>query len=176
MWTDFKNPLTGAADEEKQQTWLAWYESMGIERISLGMLTLRGRTSARHWYCATSVLAPPMGDTGGQLRLLIELQDYLASLDSRHALLSGVFASRNIALKAGHRSESVSAHTTHGYRFQCSIHPASARVLDQLNGVVNLRTAIQRAGEGTDSDQALDEDLILGDFHTLLCFGMIQPA
>lgn len=176
MWTDFKQAGSGQPDDEKLKRWLAWYRSQGIERISLGMLTLRRNRGANHWHCAAEVRSTLTGDTGEQLHLLFELQEYLASLGSRHALLEGVFARQNIALHAGRRSGSVMACTAHGYLFQCSIQSASARVLDQLNGAANLRTAIQRAGEGFDGDPALDVESILGDFHTLMCFGMIRPA
>jgi len=59
--------------------WLAYYHRLGIESISSGVITLRKRSSSRHWFRLDDSPAKMMGPAGHHVIRIIEAQDFLES-------------------------------------------------------------------------------------------------
>jgi hypothetical protein len=85
-WLDFR---PGENVEEKTQQlaeWVEFLEREGIEAISYGVLTLRKRTAASHWFACDEIPAPerPCGDA---VLAAFRRRDVLASLPEDALLL-----------------------------------------------------------------------------------------
>ncbi len=66
-------------DTQALQEWLDYYERLGIEAISSGVITLRKRDSSQHWFRLDDSPAKMMGLAGYHVLRIIEAQDFLTS-------------------------------------------------------------------------------------------------
>jgi methylase of polypeptide subunit release factors len=155
-----------------KKAWLQWFLDQGIERIALGDIILRRRTSEQNWVCSASVtkslLESPAGE---QLARLFETQDFLAGLPDNEAFLETVLISLDMDIQSGEDERSLQAVTTKGLNFKADLSPFTAEVIRGLDGSTRLHAAIQKAGQGVD-----DDSTFLLEIQTLLGLGMLAPC
>ncbi len=94
------------------ERWMAYYAAEGIERIALGVVVLRRRSSGANWVRAVAADQHPSGPGGAQLERMFAGGDFLAAPGSRAALL----ASRWTAVD-GLRLEQPARFGADGYAF-----------------------------------------------------------
>ncbi len=70
------------------ERWMRYYAAEGIERIALGIVVLRRRGDGVNWVRAVGADQYPNGPGGAQLERMFAGGDFLASPDSRAALLA----------------------------------------------------------------------------------------
>jgi methylase of polypeptide subunit release factors len=155
-----------------KKVWFQWLLDQGIERITLGDIMLRRRSSEQNWVCSASVtkslLESPAGE---QLVRLFETQDFLVSLPGVEALMDTVLLPLDMDIQPGEDEKSLQAVTTRGFNFQAGLSPFTAEVIRGLDGRACLREAIQKAGQGLD-----DNPTFLLEIQALLGMGMLAPG
>lgn len=155
-----------------KKAWLQWFLDQGIERIALGDIILRRRTSEQYWVCSASVtkslLESPAGE---QLARLFEAQDFLAGLPDNEAFLETVLIPLDMDIQSGEDQRSLQAVTTKGLNFQADLSPFTAEVIRGLDGSTPLHAAIQKVGQGVD-----DDSTFLLEIQALLGLGMLAQC
>ena len=135
--------------QKQKKPGLQWFHDQGIERIALGDIILRCRTSEHHWVCSASVtkslLESPAGE---QLARLFEAQDFLAGLPDNEALLETVLIPLDMEIQSREDERSLQAVTTKGFNFQAGLSPFTAEVIRGLDGRTSLRDAIRKSRSG----------------------------
>jgi len=152
-----------------KKAWFQWFLDQGIERIALGDIILRRRSSDQTWVCSASVtksiLESPAGE---QLARLFETQDFLAGLPDKEALLETVLIPLDMDIQPGEDEESLRAVTTKGFNLPAGLSPLTAEVITHLDGSTRLRAAIQKTGQEED-----DNPTLLLEIQALLGLGML---
>lgn len=69
------------------EEWMAYYERLGIEAMSAGVITLRKRSGPIHWFRADDAPEKMLGPSGNALLQGFELMDFLQTVQDESALL-----------------------------------------------------------------------------------------
>jgi methylase of polypeptide subunit release factors len=175
MWLDHRIKNDQQMYAQTKEAWVKWYRDHGIERIAIGAVILRRRTSDQNWVCSTSVRKSLETPAGEQLARLFETQDYLAGLQENEALLEETLVPVDMAIQPEGDAGTLEAVTTAGLYFHTSIAPLTAEVIRQLDGRTSLRAAIRKTGREWDaiSDQNV---MLLLEIQILLGLGMLAPS
>ncbi len=150
---------------KKKKTWLQWFRDQGIERIALGDIILRRRSSDQNWVSSASVTKSLESPAGEQLLRLFESQDFLFSLPDNEALLEAVLTPLDMDVQQG------AAFSISGNYFKADILPLTEEILSHLDGRTRLREAIQKTGRGVD-----DNPILLLEIKTLVGLGMLVQS
>jgi SAM-dependent methyltransferase len=175
MWLDNRLKKDQQKSAKIKKAWLKWYRDQGIERIALGVVTLRRRASAHNWVNAASVTKSLDSPAGEQLMRIFEAQDYMAALLNRDDLLEENLIPLDMKFEKESAAVNIQVVTTKGLFFQADIQPFTAEVIEHLDGKTGLRSAIQKAGPNWVSDSGQGNSLI-GEIQTLLSLGMLVQS
>jgi hypothetical protein len=72
---------------ERFGTWMAYYEELGIEAVSAGVITMRRSSGHPNWYRAEDAPEKMLGPCGDSIIRGFELRDFLEGLNDDSALL-----------------------------------------------------------------------------------------
>jgi SAM-dependent methyltransferase len=76
---------------ERFETWMAYYEELGIEAVSAGVITMRRSSGHPNWYRAEDAPEKMLGPCGDSIIRGFELRDFLAGLNDDSGLLDARF-------------------------------------------------------------------------------------
>jgi methylase of polypeptide subunit release factors len=71
----------------KFDEWMAYYERLGIEGVSAGVITMRNREGPSHWFRAEDAPQKMLGPSGDAILRGFELTDFLQTIQDESALL-----------------------------------------------------------------------------------------
>lgn len=144
------------------EQWIAYYEQAGIEAVSGGLITIRRRSGAAHWFRADD--APPrmLGPAGDGILLGFALRDYLEAARSDEVLLAERFrVSPDVCLQQRYLPGSEGwclaeseLQLGRGLAYTGSVDPYVGRLLARCNGRAPLGQLLREmaASLGQDAD------------------------
>jgi hypothetical protein len=158
-----------------RDTWLKWYQSMHIERIAFGTVSIRRRSNKANWRCSVFVrktVSEPLGD---HILHLFESQDHLSNFKSQSDILKIKLRPWNLKLEPL-PSGNYQAQSTTGYLLQIPIHYESAQILLLLNGKRSLEKAIQISAKNQKIAPETIELQVIKDIYQLMNVGIVEPV
>jgi len=154
--------------------WLGWFKSQNTEQIASGLMTLRRRTEGKNWRCSVYVSKVAREPLGAYIKHLFQSQDYLAQISDPRDLLVIKLRPWNILVEES-ATGSFTARTMRGFLIQSRIQSTTAAVINQLDGKISLRNAIQQSlKDGADFEN--QSEITAKEIYHLMNFGMIVIA
>jgi hypothetical protein len=86
-WIRHTEPFHPAENPERFEEWMAYYEQLGIEAVSAGLITMRRRSGASNWFRADDAPVKMLGPCGEFVELGFGLTDFLEAYAEDSALL-----------------------------------------------------------------------------------------
>lgn len=179
--------LDPAAYDETLARWLAYYESLGIERIGWGAIALRRRRAGPNRVCAADVLLTELGPSGHHLLRLLDAEAYLAALGGEEGLLGERLAlapdcrlDQTLRFRnGGGEVEQVALRLDGGLSVRVDLDPWSPRALAELDegrtvGDVLAEAAGLRASSPAERDRIAAS--ALASVRRLVELGFLVPA
>lgn len=166
--SETEQPEEYATTKEK---WLQWYSEQGIERIGLGALTMRRRSTGNNWRCSVAVDRTLSEPLGAHILHLFHSQDALNRIKVPEGLLDKTMKAGEAGLEPV-ADQLYELHTLKGFLLRQKIHTDTARVITYLDGKTSLRRAMQKAR--LDMNDATMIRQILDEMIRLMNLGLIQ--
>jgi hypothetical protein len=124
------------------EEWMAYYEQLGIEAVSAGLITMRRRSGASNWFRADDAPVKMLGPCGDFVELGFRLTDFLqahsedaALLDSRFRISPDVRLEQTLAASGEKWSEiEAQLHLARGFAFAGGVDPLVADLLIRCDG------------------------------------------
>lgn len=173
MWLRRQAQDNPHAFQKTKQNWLQWYRRHHIDRIVLGVITLRRRSGARNWFCPATVNRTLEDPAGEQFLRLFATRDYLDSLESPETLLVEKFAPLDLEFIENENQKI--AYSVRGSRFELKIPAITKAILQNLDGQTSLEKVIQTVSSVSGREATQIEREVLTDIKELLKLGMIVP-
>lgn len=159
--------------QQVKQAWLAWYAAQKVERIALGVITLRRRTASDNWHCSVRVRLADSQQLDEQIWRLFANQDFLAQIGAQKELLDRKLVP--VDLKTSPGSEGFCrASTTSGFLIEGQITALSSEAVALLDGKTSVRAAIQQTATKNGQPIAAIEAAIVSDLVQLINLGMLK--
>ncbi|UCE47509.1 MAG: methyltransferase, partial [Phycisphaerales bacterium] len=164
--------------------WMAYYEQMGIRRISAGAMVLRKRTLQANWFQSHMLnRGQCMGPSGAQIERIFAAEDLLQTLDNRQLL------GQRLIFDEHHRLEHQSAvqdgrwvvqagHlcASEGVPFAGNVDMHVANLLAGCNGQRTLRELLEEMADRTKTDPEKIIPGCLTVVQRLMRSGFLSPA
>jgi methylase of polypeptide subunit release factors len=165
---------------ERMERWLAYYERLGIEEISTGLVFLRRRSAGPNWFFCDE--APRVGgDVGRAVELGFALRDWAAGrpdeavLQSRLRINPGVRWRQTLAAAERGWAVAGSEMTIHeGLQFTGQASQQIVGLLDRCRGEASLAAAIDSLEAATGN--RLDRASAVRVVRELVAQGFLLPA
>lgn len=162
-WLRAAEERGGLPYADKLDSWLAYYEKLGIRHISTGVVVLRRRTAGRHWFRMDEVSGwgEVPHDCSDQVESIFAAHDFLDSLADESQLAVHAFAlspdhvilHRQRAQKGAWTTESLQLSHTRGLPFTGNIDAISAGLLARCDGRRPLNELVDGLCEQTRLDR-----------------------
>jgi len=172
-WIMLSEQATPNEYAQTKERWLKWYQAQRIERIGLGLLTFRRRTSDTNWRCSVSIRQISDETLGEYILHLFKNQDRLSRINGHSALLKRKLLPWNMKIESP-SPETRIARTTRGFLIQKEILSATATVIGQLDGRRKLAEFMQGISVHPKDGLNLHEE-VLEEITLLINLGMIEP-
>jgi SAM-dependent methyltransferase len=166
------------------EEWLAYYERAGIEAISGGLITIRRRSGATHWFRADDAPAKMLGPAGDGILLGFALRDYLEAARNDELLLAERFrVSPDACLHERYEhasggwclAESELA-IRRGLAYAGSVDPYVARLLARCDGRAPLGGLLRELAQSLGQDPPVFAAACLAVVRRLVEQGFLIPA
>ncbi|HEY5983468.1 MAG TPA: hypothetical protein VIU38_08340, partial [Anaerolineales bacterium] len=138
-------------------------------------LNLRRRSAPNNWRCSVHVSKTADEPLGKHVQHLFSAQDQLAGVGAPGALLSWRLRPHLMAMEPGPRG-SYRVRTTRGLYVEAYVHSQTAKAMGFLDGVSDLKSAIERARVLRPWSRGKTTDLICREIHHLMNLGMLDPV
>jgi hypothetical protein len=127
---------------ERFAEWMAYYERLGIEAVSAGLITMRRRSGAKNWFRADDAPVKMLGPCGDFVELGFRLTDFLEAhsddselLDCRLRISPDVRLEQTLAALSEKWSEiEAKLYLARGLAFAGSVDPLVADLLIRCDG------------------------------------------
>jgi pyrroloquinoline quinone (PQQ) biosynthesis protein C len=192
------NPLTYAADWLQTSVgqnspdygryldeWMAYYEQMGIKRISAGAMVMRRRIGQTNWF-RSHVLdkGRSMGSSGSQIERIFAAEDFLEALeDDRQLLEQCLLFDQHHLLRHELRAEDGrwAVHSEHlyaseGVPFAGNVDMYVANLLAGCNGKRTLRELLEKVADRAKTDPEKIAPTCLTVVQNLMRSGFLTPT
>jgi protein-L-isoaspartate O-methyltransferase len=127
--------------DERFKAWMAYYERLGISRISAGVIIMRRRPAAAHWFRADGSPEKMIGPCGEQILLGFQLRDFLDGADDRALMDARLAISPDARLERvcapspeGWKDEAARLYLRTGLAYAGNIDPLAANFLIRCDG------------------------------------------
>jgi len=192
------NPLTYAADWLQTSVgqnspdygrfldeWMAYYEQMGIRRISAGAMVMRRRSGQTNWFQAHMLdKGRCMGSSAGQIERIFAAEDLLQSLDDDRQLLEQrLLFDRHHLLRHELRAEdgrwavrSEHLYASEGVPFAGNVDMYVANLLAGCNGRRTLRELLEEVAARAKTDPEKIVPTCLAVVKNLMRSGFLSPT
>lgn len=137
--------------QEVHDRWMAYYEQLGVEAISSGLITMRRRSAARNWFEVEDGPEAAIAPLGDDIRQLLDMRDWLEGISDDQTLLKTRFRiADNVRMDQqlkptprGWRIESARVRRTTGLGFAGDLNAETATFLHQSTGERTLGDLLQ---------------------------------
>ncbi|MGD0613621.1 MAG: class I SAM-dependent methyltransferase [Anaerolineales bacterium] len=176
MWIDSEIKNDARALDQTKKAWGNWYSRNGIERIALGAVTLRSRTSGSNWFCAALVDSSLESPAGEQLQRLFAAQDTLSAPRHPEDIFDKRWVPWRMEMTVDPGGQAVMARSSSGLRLQVKIQVLSAKVVEHLSVGIDLRNALDHTAQEQGILPESASAAVLEDIRRLIDLGMVIPA
>lgn len=168
--------------ERALDSWLAYYERLGVDTVAYGAVILRRRAGGRNWIRADDVLASAVGPSSDLVLRVFENQDYLETLPDDHTLLSGAFrlverhrVEQVVRIRAGrYEVESTLLVLEDGLEFRGPVDGLVVDVLAGCDGRRPLGELVDEAARGHELSPAQAREELVPVVRRLLELGVLD--
>lgn len=151
--TERNNPATELWERWKQ--WVGAYRDLGIEAVSIGMVTVRRRTANANWFEEDVVPDNVAGSAADHLRRMIDARDILSTFTPQDLAASRFVPSSNLRIEqesafypgSGWSGSALKFRLDHGYEYRGELDGDVASLLMHLDGTRTLVDAVNAAAE-----------------------------
>lgn len=165
--------------------WTAYFRSLSVEAIGMGVIVLRKRPGASNWFRTISVRGDALGDRCGEhIERVFEAEDLLQALPDEAALLGlrlevhpdHLLESVQVIRDGERRVESLRLRRTRGIRIQGDVDEPVVRLLLACDGRRTLREVADGLAADMELDVASAERAVLTIAGNLLRSGVLVPS
>ncbi|MFO0949009.1 MAG: methyltransferase [Planctomycetota bacterium] len=164
--------------------WMDYYESAGVEAISMGLVVLR-RTSGRpNWFKVTRSPEKMVGPAGAAIRLRFHLLDFIQGTAQDSVLLTQrLRVSKLVRMEqtcepgsGGWRGVGSRLKLVSGLAETANIDPLMAHLVGRCDGTRELAAIVREINERIDVDPGQFVPACLGVVRSLVELGFLLPA
>jgi SAM-dependent methyltransferase len=163
--------------------WMAYYQELGIEAISVGLINMRRRSTGQNWFRADEAPAKMIGAAGEFVELGFALTDFLATRPSDSALLNTALrVSPDVRLDQSWApgeqqmvEEGAALHLVRGLAYVGKVDPLMARLVFHCDGQRLLGELVAEVAETMGTEPATIEPQVCNLLRQLIQQGFLLP-
>jgi SAM-dependent methyltransferase len=163
--------------------WMTYYQELGIEAISVGLINMRRRSTGQNWFRTDEAPAKMIGAAGEYVELGFALTDFLAALPSDAVLLNTALrVSSDVRLEQSWApgeqqmvEEGAALHLIRGLAYAGKVDPLMARLVFHCDGQRRLGELVAEVAETMGVEPESIEPQICNLLRQLIQQGFLLP-